>query len=149
MGEATATAADYSTMPSLAAVATVDFPYKVDQQVVKQHAKGLFAPSFPHVERMMSVFDNTEIQARNFCKPLQYYSTLHSFQEQNAEYIRLSLEYSVKATEECLAAARIAKDEITDIIVISTTGLATPSLDALIVNEMKLHRNICRTPVFG
>ena len=149
MGESIATAADYGTMPSLAAVATVDFPYKVDQQVVKQHAKGLFAPSFPHVERMMSVFDNTEIQARNFCKPLQYYATLHSFQEQNAEYIRLSLEYSVKAIEECLAAARIAKDEITDIIVISTTGLATPSLDALIVNEMKLHRNICRTPVFG
>jgi alkylresorcinol/alkylpyrone synthase len=136
-------------MPSLAAVSKIDFPFRVDQQVVKQYAKDLFASSFPQVDRMLSAFDNTEIKTRNFCKPLEYYSTVHSFKEQNAEYIRLSLEYSVKAIEKCIAEAQINKDEITDIIFISTTGLATPSLDALIINEMKLNQNISRIPVFG
>ena len=70
-------------MPSLAAVSKIDFPYKVDQQEVKERAKDLFAPSFPQAERMMGAFDNTEIKIRNLCKPLSYYSTLHSFQEQN------------------------------------------------------------------
>jgi alkylresorcinol/alkylpyrone synthase len=136
-------------MPSLVSVSKIDFPYKADQQEVKQRAKDLFAPSFPQVERMMSAFDNTEIKTRNFCKPLDYYSTVHTFQEQNAEYIRISLEYSVKAIEECISSSQINKNEITDIIFISTTGLSTPSLDALIVNEMKLNQNISRTPIFG
>ncbi len=136
-------------MPTLAAVTKVEFPYKVDQQEVKQYAQALFAPSFPQVERLMSVFDNTEIKTRNFCKSLQYYSELHSFQEQNAEYIKIALEYSIKAIEECISNAEINKTDITDIIFISTTGLATPSLDALIINKMRLNQNISRIPVFG
>jgi len=136
-------------MPSLAAISTIDFPFKVDQQEVKQYANTLFAPSYPQVERMLSAFDNTEIITRNFCKPLEYYAELHTFEEQNLEYIRISLEYSIKALEECISSAHIAKEEITDIIFISTTGLATPSLDALIINEMRLNQNINRMAIFG
>jgi len=136
-------------MPSLAALSTIDFPFKADQQEVKQYANDLFAPSYPQVERMLSAFDNTGIITRNFCKPLDYYTDLHTFQEQNAEYIRISLEYSIKAIEECISSAHIQKEEITDIIFISTTGLSTPSLDALIINKMKLSQNINRMAIFG
>ena len=136
-------------MSSLAAISIINFPHKVDQQEVKCRAKELFITSFPQVERMMSAFDNTEIRTRNFCKPLDYYTSLHSFEDQNAEYIRLSLEYSVKAIEECIITAQIKKEEITDIIFISTTGLSTPSLDALIINKMRLNQNINRMGIFG
>ena len=136
-------------MPSLAAVATIDFPYKVEQQMVKEFARSLFATSFPQVERMISAFDNTEIKTRNLCKPLEYYTTNHSFEDQNAEYIRLSLEYSIQVIDKCITSAQINKDEITDIIFISTTGLSTPSIDALIVNKMRLNQNVNRMAVFG
>jgi len=98
---------------------------------------------------MLIAFDNTEIMTRNFCKPLDYYAELHNFQEQNEEYIRISLEYSVKAIEECISSAHIQKEEITDIIFVSTTGLSTPSLDALIINKMRLSQNINRMAIFG
>ncbi len=136
-------------MPSLVAISKIDFPFKIDQQEVKGYAKALFEPSFPQVEKMMSVFDNTEIRYRNFCKPLSYYADIHSFREQNDEYIRISLEYSVKAIEECMRSANVDADSITDILFVSTTGLATPSLDALIINKMRLNKNICRSPIFG
>jgi alkylresorcinol/alkylpyrone synthase len=136
-------------MPSLASISKVDFPYRVEQQIVKEGARNLFSPSFPQVERMMSVFDNTEIKTRNMCKPLDYYTTLHSFKDQNDEYIRLSLEYSIQVIEDCIVSAQINKDEITDLMFISTTGLSTPSLDALIVNKMRLNQNINRMAVFG
>src|ERR1035437_5593083 len=136
-------------MPSLAAISTIDFPFKTDQQEVKQYAKDLFAPSYPQVERMLSAFDNTEIITRNFCKPLDYYAELHTFEDQNLEYIRISLEYSVKAIEECISSAHIQKEEITDIIFVSTTGLSTPSLDALIINKTRLSQNINRMSIFG
>ena len=136
-------------MPSLAAISKIDFPFKVEQQKIKEGARTLFAPSFPQIDRMMSVFDNTEIKTRNMCKPLDYYKTVHSFEDQNNEYIRLSLEYSIQAAEECMASAQINKNEITDLIFISTTGLSTPSLDALIINKMRLNQNVNRMPVFG
>lgn len=136
-------------MPTLAAISTIDFPFKADQQEVKQYANNLFAPSYPQVERMLSAFNNTEIITRNFCKPLEYYADLHTFEEQNAEYIRISLEYSVKATEECISSAHIQKEDITDIIFVSTTGLSTPSLDALIINKMRLSQTVNRMAIFG
>lgn len=136
-------------MPSLASVSKIDFPSKVDQQEVKACARELFAPSFSKVDKMLSVFDNTEIKTRNLCNPLDYYKLSHSFEEQNKEYISICLEYAVKAIEECIANAQMDKNEITDIIFVSTTGLATPGMDALIVNKMRLNANISRTPVFG
>jgi len=136
-------------MPSLASISTIDFPYKTDQQDIKQFAKELFSPSFPEVERLLNAFDNAEIHTRNLCKPLDYYIQHHTFHEQNLEYIRLALEYSIKAIEKCLASAKISKEEVTDIIFISTTGLATPSLDALIINQMKLNQNSNRMSIFG
>jgi len=136
-------------MPSLAAISTIDFPFRIEQEEVKKCAQELFEPSFPQVQKMMSVFDNTEIKTRNFCKPLDYYATVHNFQEQNEEYIRIALDYSIIAIEECIAKANIQKEDITDIIFVSTTGLATPSIDALIINKMKLHENISRMSIFG
>lgn len=136
-------------MPFLAAIAKIDFPFKVGQEEVKKHARDFFAPSFPAIERMMVAFDNTEIKTRNFCKPLEHYLSLKDFEVLNAEYIRVSLDYSVQAIEECITLAKLKKEEITDIIFVSTTGLSTPSLDALIINKMKLNQNISRIPIFG
>jgi alkylresorcinol/alkylpyrone synthase len=136
-------------MPFLAAISTIDFPSKARQEQVKQYAKELFEPGFPQVQRMIGAFDNTEIQTRNFCMALEDYATLGGFGQQNDRYAAIALKYSIQAIEECLLSADIAKEEITDIIFISTTGLATPSLDALIVNELKLSPYINRTPVFG
>ena len=136
-------------MPSLKSVSTISFPNKVKQQEVKRYARELFVKNFPAVERMMPIFDNTEIITRNFCNPLDYYATLNNFKQQNAEYISTALEFSVQAIEKCLQESSTAKEKITDLVFISTSGLATPSLDALIINKMRLSPHVNRIPVFG
>jgi len=136
-------------MPSIAAISKIDFPHKLDQQFVKEYVRNMFANDFPLVERLIEAFDNTEIKQRNFCQPLSYYDLHHSFHDHNLEYIRISLEYSIKAIEDLLLKAKLNKGDITDIIFVSTTGLATPSLDALIINSMKLNPNIQRMPIWG
>lgn len=136
-------------MPSVAAVSKIDFPYKVSQQAVKEFAEDVFASSFPEIRRMLPVFDNTEIVTRNLCKPLGYYRQKHTFEEQNREFIRLALDYSIQAIEECLSSAGIEADQITDLVFVSTTGLATPSLDALIINKMRLNPHVNRMSIFG
>ncbi|MFI5148240.1 MAG: type III polyketide synthase [Bacteroidia bacterium] len=136
-------------MPALAAISKVSFPYSVSQEEVKECARSVFASSFPQVERMLGAFDNTEIVSRNFCKPLSYYTQPVTFTEQNKEYVRIALEYSIQAIESCLKQANTDKSKLTDILFVSTTGLATPGIDALIINSMKLNPYINRGSLFG
>src|SRR5476649_1733534 len=119
-------------MPFIAATAKIDLPFKTDQQAVKEQAREMFSANFPQTDRLIFAFDNTEIITRNFCKPLSYYAIPNTFEERNAEYINTALQYSVQAVEDCVAKSNIKKEDITDILFVSTTGLATPSMDALI-----------------
>jgi alkylresorcinol/alkylpyrone synthase len=136
-------------MPFIAGASKVDLPYKTDQQEVKEQARALFATNFPQVERLIYAFDNTEIKTRNFCEPLTYYTETHTFEERNNEYIKNALTYSIQAIEDVVIKAGIDKQEITDLIFVSTTGLATPSIDALIINKMRLSPHVNRIPVWG
>lgn len=136
-------------MPFIAAASKIDFPYKTDQQDAKQQAMDMFSENFPEAKRLIFAFDNTGIKQRNFCQPLCYYRKPNTFEERNNEYIRASLAYSVQAIEGCVQKAGISKDDITDLIFVSTTGLSTPSLDALIINKLRLNPHVNRIPVFG
>src|SRR5437773_812365 len=103
-------------MPFISAVSKIDFPYKLEQEEVKKYARETFSSSFPDIDRIIGIFDNTEIRTRNICKPIEYFQTLGSFEERNKEYINTSLEYSIKAIDECTEKAGVSKHKLTDII---------------------------------
>lgn len=136
-------------MPFIAAISKIDLPFKASQQEVKQQAKEMFSSNFPEAGRLIFAFDNTEINYRNFCEPLSFYRKTNTFEERNNKYIENALAYSVQAVESSISKAGINKTDITDIIFVSTTGLATPSMDALIINKLRLNPHINRTPVWG
>ncbi len=136
-------------MPFIAAASTIDFPYKITQNEARAQALEMFSANFPEAERLIFAFDNTEIINRNLCKPLDYYRNANSFEERNNDYIQTALDWSVQAIKDCLNKAGLRKDEITDLIFVSTTGLATPSLDGLIINELRLNPHVNRFPAFG
>ncbi|HEY2581568.1 MAG TPA: 3-oxoacyl-[acyl-carrier-protein] synthase III C-terminal domain-containing protein [Mucilaginibacter sp.] len=136
-------------MPFIAAISKIDLPYKTKQTDVRQRALETFSVNFPETSRLIFAFDNTEINYRNFAQPLDYYTEANTFEQRNNEYIRLALEYSVQAIEDCIIKANVDKQDITDILFVSTTGLATPSMDALIINKLRLNPHINRIPVWG
>jgi len=136
-------------LPEIISIAKIDLPYKTNQNDLKEFARKVFSTSFEDIDRLLESFDNARIENRNLCVPIDYFFSNNTFQERNALYIELSLKYSIEAIETCLNNAGVGKNEITDLIFISTTGISTPSIDALIINEMKLDSNINRTPVWG
>jgi alkylresorcinol/alkylpyrone synthase len=136
-------------MPSITAVSKIELPFKISQQEVKEQAQLMFSVNFPQTNRLIFAFDNTEIKTRNFCKPLSYYISTTTFEERNLEYIKTALEYSVQAVDDVIKKSGINKQDITDILFVSTSGLATPSMDALIINKLRLNPNIRRMPLWG
>jgi alkylresorcinol/alkylpyrone synthase len=136
-------------MPSIAAVSKIDLPHRISQQEVRKQAHRMFSVNFPQTDRLIFAFDNTEIITRNFCKPLSYYTGPSTFEERNTAYIETALEFSVEAIETCAEKSGVDLQDITDIIFLSTSGLATPSMDALIINKLRLNPHINRMPIWG
>ncbi len=134
--------------PRVCAVATAVPPYPLDQNDVIERVKLLFGRS-PDLDRMLPVFLNTGIERRYSCVPLEWYDRVHGWPERNSIYLASALDLLEAATNRVLCLTGRHKDDIDSIVVVSTTGIATPSLDALLIERMRLRRTVQRLPIFG
>lgn len=136
-------------MPEILSVSKIVLPYKCPQSELKNFARETFTGKFNDIDRLLESFENAMIDFRNICVPVDYFRSQKTFKQKNDLFIELSLKYSVQAIEQSLESSGIDKNEITDIIFISSTGISTPGIDALIINEMKLNPNVNRYPLWG
>jgi alkylresorcinol/alkylpyrone synthase len=97
----------------------------------------------------MPVFENTGIERRYSCVPIDWYSQRHGWADRTNLYVENAVVLFEKITLDLLAQAKLTRADIDAIVVSSTTGIATPSLDALVVEKMGLRRDIRRLPIFG
>jgi alkylresorcinol/alkylpyrone synthase len=95
------------------------------------------------------MFGNTGIERRYSCVPIEWYEESHDWPDRNAVYLDSAVDLLEAATNEALRRARREAGEIDAIVVVSTTGIATPSLDALLMERMRLRPTIRRLPIFG
>jgi len=135
-------------VPRLLAVATAVPPYALDQDDVIERVKLLFGRA-PDLNRLLPVFVNTGIERRYSCVPLEWYDRAHGWPERNRIYLASALDLLEAATNRVLSLTGRHKGDIDSIVVVSTTGIATPSLDALLIERMGLRRTVERLPIFG
>jgi alkylresorcinol/alkylpyrone synthase len=135
--------------PHLLAVATAVPPFRLDQDDVTRRIALVLGPRSREVARMIPMFGNTGIEYRYSCVPMEWYERPHDWPERNRIYLAAALDLLETATRSALARAGRTAEEIDAIVVVSTTGLATPSLDALLMERMGLRRTIRRLPIFG
>ena len=132
----------------LLSLATAVPPYVLLQSDVRSRVDRLFDLS-AGIDRMLPVFDNAGIERRHSCVPIEWYEEPHGWTERNALYVENALDLLEKATLDCCAKAGLGLEDIDALIVVSTTGIATPSLDALLIERMHLRRDIRRHAIFG
>src|SRR5262249_25862149 len=89
------------------------------------------------------------IDRRHFCMPLPWYTTAHSFEEQNGLYVQHALTLGGAAARAALARAGISAQDLDHIVYVSTTGIATPSLDAGLWRALGCRPECRRTPLWG
>jgi alkylresorcinol/alkylpyrone synthase len=89
------------------------------------------------------------VEGRHLVMPLERYYGLESFGQANRVWIEASLELGEVAICRAMARAGLDLSEIGALFFVSVTGIASPSIDARLINRMKLPPNIRRTPIFG
>ena len=99
--------------------------------------------------RCCRCFLNAGIETRYSCVPLDWYERDHGWTDRNELYIEHSAALLEEAARRCLDRAGLSPGDVDGLVVASTTGVATPSLDALLMERMDLRRDILRLPIFG
>jgi alkylresorcinol/alkylpyrone synthase len=80
--------------------------------------------------------------------PEQYYE-IERWGQANDHWIQVAEELGEQALRTAAERAGVALGDIAALIFVSVTGIASPSIDAKLVNRMKLNPGIRRVPIFG
>jgi alkylresorcinol/alkylpyrone synthase len=124
--------------------------HEVDQERAKCLVRTMFADSFDGVDRFVGVFDRSGVHSRNFVVPPSWFDEEHDFGERNDRYRTEAFTLSARAAEKAIDTAGIDPTSIGAVIFVSSTGVATPSLDARLVEHLGLAcHGTRRTAVFG
>ncbi len=141
-------------MPRIISIAEAVPPYSIEQEKVMDFAEKLFNESFKDIQRLLTVFQNGQIEKRHFARDLDWFETDHSFEEKNDAYIETAVKLGAEAVTNCLKNDDFLKneihfEEIDAIFTISSTGLSTPSIDARIMNILPSSQYTKRIPIWG
>ncbi|HEX5131106.1 MAG TPA: 3-oxoacyl-[acyl-carrier-protein] synthase III C-terminal domain-containing protein [Candidatus Krumholzibacteria bacterium] len=136
-------------LPRLISLAVAVPPQVVYQDAVKQFARGLFSATIGSDERLLDVFDNAEIDERHLCVSLEWLAEEHTFAEKNNLYIEHGLELATAVASDALTRAGLSARDVDHLVFVSSTGLATPGLDAMLANRLGFRPDFRRTPIWG
>lgn len=135
--------------PRLVALATAVPAFDMTQDEVARRGADLFATTHGGFDRLAPVYKNAEIETRHSCVPIDWYLRPHSFAERNDIFLENAVALLAEAAGKCLDEAGLAPADIDAIVTVCSTGIATPALDARLMEVMGFRRDVERLPIFG
>ena len=137
--------------PSIAlmSLATAAPPNAVLQTDALEISRRLFAGRFDDFDRLSTVFANTGIRSRRLAQPLEWYFEPRGWPERTAAYLAAAEALFVEAAGAALKSAGLTGADVDTVVTVSSTGIATPSLEARVLDQMGFRKDISRVPVFG
>lgn len=99
------------------------------------------------VRKVKKIFENAGVDKRySLMSPEEVFSNT-SFEEKNNIYIREGIKLGAECLERALEKANWAPANIDYLITVSCTGIMIPSLDAFLINKLKMRQDVVRLPV--
>lgn len=134
---------------SLLSLATAVPPHIVTQAEAKERAREAFGGRKALFDRLSGVFDNAGIARRHIVAPQDWYMASHGWHDRNALYLEAAESLFVEAATAAIEKAGLMPEQIDGIVTVSTTGIATPSLEARVSSRVGFRKDVRRVPVFG
>ena len=84
------------------------------------------------------------VETRSLALPLSRYPELTGFTEANEAYVQVAEDLGEQAVRSALEAAHVAPDEVDAIVMVSSTGVAVPTIDARLASRIGLRQDVKR-----
>ncbi len=133
----------------LAGVGTGFPPHYYDQATLLAELKELWAENNRNPATLDRLHRNVLVNGRHLALPLDAYRVLKNWGEANDAWIRVAVDVGEAAIRDAVGKAGLDLRDIGTLIFTTVTGIATPSIDARLVNRLGLRENIRRLPLFG
>ncbi len=133
----------------LISIGTAVPPHVINQHDAAVASHNAFASRFSDFDRMSKVFESAGIKRRYGVRPIEWYLETSGWRDRNAAYIEGASELFADAAGKALEAAGLSASQVDIVVTVSSTGIATPSLDARVGSRLGFRDDILRVPVFG
>jgi alkylresorcinol/alkylpyrone synthase len=138
-----------STSVMLLALATAVPPHQLEQSAVADFARRIYARNFIRFPKLADIYANAGIERRYSVRPLEWFGEPRGWTERTRAYLEGADALFIAAARAALARAGLAARDVDVIVTVSSSGVATPSLDARVGAEMGFKPSVLRVPVFG
>ncbi|WP_380702713.1 type III polyketide synthase [Salinithrix halophila] len=136
-------------MPYIVSVGTAVPDHTLQQEEAREFARELFRDAFQDITRYLPIFDHASIRTRRLARPREWFEEDRSFAERNDAYTETACRLGEEAVKQCLERAGVHPGEVDHLFFVSTSGLATPSIDARMIHRLGFSRHVKRTPIWG
>jgi alkylresorcinol/alkylpyrone synthase len=133
----------------IAATATAFPPHYSEQHQVVDALQAYWGKDGASAAVLERLHSRTGVDGRYFSRPLGDYDALDTWGKANNVWIEVAEELGEQAIECLLKQTHLDRDRIAALFFVSVTGVSSPSIDARLVNRMKLSPHIKRNPIFG
>jgi alkylresorcinol/alkylpyrone synthase len=135
--------------PAVQSVARTLPSHYAPQDELIDFFKKAWAGKFFNLERLEDLHRKVAVSGRYLAMPLAALDELDTFGKRNDAYIKCAVDLGERAITDALTQAGLSAEDVDHIFFVSVTGLATPSIDALLVNRLGLRPDVKRTPIWG
>jgi alkylresorcinol/alkylpyrone synthase len=135
--------------PHILGLATEVPPFELRTDDVIAEATSIFAGRHKDFERLMPVFANTGIVKRHSVRPYNWFRGDQGWPERTEAFIDGATDLFRKAATRALRDSHVEPGEIDAIVTVSSTGIATPSIEARVMHELGFRDDVSRVPIFG
>jgi len=120
-----------------------------DQETLLAAFREQWAERFFNLRRLEDLHRNVLVGGRHLALPIEEYPKIATWGEANDHWIRVATEIGGEAVLEALDRAGLAPSDVNTFYFVTVTGVATPSIDARLVNRLGLPPTVKRVPIFG
>ncbi len=122
---------------------------QVDQEALTALLRAHWEREHFNVDRLADLHRAVRVKRRHLALPLGAYPGLDTFKKSNDAWIAAATDLGAEAVRAGLDRAGLGVREVDHLFFVTVTGLATPSIDARLMNRLGLRSDVKRTPVFG
>jgi alkylresorcinol/alkylpyrone synthase len=140
---------DPTAAPRILSVGRALPPHWADQETLIAALSAAWAAEHFNAGRLAEIHRAALVSGRHLALPLTEYPALHGLRDRNDAFIRVGLEVGERAVRDALDRAGLGPADVDHLFFVTVTGIATPSLDARLVNRLGVKQSVKRTPIFG
>jgi alkylresorcinol/alkylpyrone synthase len=119
------------------------------QKFLLQQLQQYWGDRLPSAPVLARLHRNVAVEGRHLALPTEKYYDIATWGQANDVWIEVARELGEQALCRALHHAGLDRQQLGALFFVSVTGIASPSIDAWLINRMALSANIRRVPIFG